>query len=138
MANDVPYFKILHAQSAALSGQLHPALEVIEEALEQIERPGWEERGFLAEALRVKGCILRLGGHVARAEAEFVASLKVSRQQQAKSWELRAATSYAGLLKDQDRRKEALALLEPIYLWFTEGFGTKDLREAKAMLEELR
>ena len=138
LANDVPYFKTLHAQSAALSGQLDLALEVIEEALEQIERPGLEERGFLAEALRVKGFILQLGGDVARAEAEFVASLKVSRQQQAKSWELRAATSYAGLLKDQNRRKEALELIEPIYLWFTEGFGTKDLKEAKAMLEELR
>ena len=138
LANDVPYFKTLHAQSAALSGQLDLALEVIKEALEQIERPGLEERGFLAETLRVKGWILQLGGDLAGAEAAYRASLEVSRQQQAKSWELRAATSYAGLLKNQDRRKDALALLEPIYLWFTEGFGTKDLREAKAMLEELR
>ena len=137
LANDVPYFKTLHAQSAALSGQLDLALEVIEEALEQIERPGLEERGFLAEALRVKGWILQLRGNLAGAEAMFRSSLEASRQQQAKSWELRAATSYAKLLNDQDRRKEALELLEPIYLWFTEGFDTKDLKEAKAMLEEL-
>ena len=138
LGTDVPHYKNMHAQSAALSGQFEIALKVVDEALEQIERPGWEERGFLAEALRVKGCILQLGGDVVRAEAEFVASLEVSRQQQAKSLALRGATSYAGLLKDQNRRNEALSLLEPIYLWFTEGFGTKDLTEAKAMLEELR
>jgi len=128
----------MHAQSAALSGRRDIALNLIEEALEQIERPGWEEKCIYAEALRVKGWILQLGGDLERAEAQFRASLKVSREQQAKSWELRAATSYAKLLKDQDRRKEALKLLEPIYLWFTEGFDTKDLEAAKSMLEELR
>ncbi|MEK6209390.1 MAG: AAA family ATPase [Pseudomonadota bacterium] len=138
LAVDIPYYKTLHAQSAALSGRRDVALTLIEEALEQIERPGWEEKCIYAEALRVKGWILQLGGDEARAEAEFVASLEVSCQQQAKSWELRAATSYARLLKSQNRRKEALELLEPIYLWFTEGFDTKDLKEAKAMLVELR
>ena len=135
---DLPHFKTLHARSAALSGQIDLALKIIEEALEQIARPGWEERGFLAEALRVKGWILQLQGNQAGAEAEFLASLEVSRQQQAKSWELRAATSYAKMLKSQNRRKEALAVLEPTYLWFTEGFGTRDLTEAKALLEALR
>jgi predicted ATPase len=138
LATDVPYFKTLHAQSAALSGQLELALKIVEEALEQIERPGWEERGFLAEALRVKGWILQLRGDAERAEAEFRASLEVSRQQQARSWELRAATSYAGLLKNQGRRREALDLLKPIYDWFTEGRSTRDHIDAAALLAGLQ
>jgi tetratricopeptide (TPR) repeat protein len=137
LAIDIPYYKTLHAQSAGLSGQRGVALNLIEEALEQIERPGWEEKCIYAEALRVKGWILQLGGDLAGAEALFRASIDVSRQQQAKSWELRAATSYAKLLKDQDRRKEALELLEPIYDWFTEGFDTSDLKDSKRVLEEL-
>jgi tetratricopeptide (TPR) repeat protein len=135
---DIPYYKTLHAQSAALLGRRDVALNLIDEALEQIERPGWEEKCIYAEALRVKGWILQLGGDLAAAEAEFRASLKVSREQQAKSWELRAATSYAKLLKDQDRRKEALALLKPIYNWFTEGRSTRDHIEAAALLASLR
>ena len=138
LAIDVPYYKTLHAQSAALSGQHDVALNLIEEALEQIERPGWEEKCIYAEALRVKGWILQRGGDLERAEAEFRASLEVSRQQQAKSWELRAATSYAGLLKDQDRRKEAFDLLNPIYNWFTEGRSTRDHIDAAALLANLR
>jgi predicted ATPase len=134
---DIPYFKTLHAQSAALSGQRDVALNLIEEALEQIERPGWEEKCIYAEALRVRGWILDLGGDLAGAETAFRASLEASRQQQAKSWELRAAISYAGLLKDQERRREALDLLKPIYDWFTEGFDTKNLKEAKSLLDEL-
>ena len=137
LAIDIPYFKTLHAQSAALSGRHDVASTLIEEALEQIERPGWEEKCIYAEALRVKGWILQLAGNLAGAEAAFSASLEASRQQQAKSWELRAATSYAELLRDQDRRKEALELLEPIYGWFTEGFDTSDLKDAKRLLEEL-
>ena len=135
---DVPYYKTLHAQSAALSGWLDVALNLIEEALEQIERPGWEEKCIYAEARRVKGWILQLGGDLDRAEVQFRASLEVSRQQQAKSWELRAATSYAGLLKDQGRRREALDLLKPIYDWFTEGRSTRDHIEAAALLANLR
>lgn len=135
---DVPYYKTLHAQSAALSGQHDVALNLIEQALEQIERPGWEEKCIYAEALRVRGWILQLGGDLAGAEAAFRSSLEVSRQQQAKSWELRAATSYARLLKDQGRRREALDLLKPIYDWFTEGRSTRDHIDAAALLASLR
>jgi predicted ATPase len=138
LETDVPYFKTLYAQSAALSGQLDVALKIVQEALDQIERPGFEERGFLAEALRVKGWILQLRGDQAGAETELLASLEVSRSQQAKSWELRGATTYARLLADQERREEAHELLARIYDWFTEGFDTKDLRDARAMLQELR
>ena len=72
-----------------------------------------------------------------KAESHFTAALAIARRQQAKSWELRAATSYARLMRDQGRVREAHDLLAPVYGWFTEGFGTKDLQEAEALLEEL-
>ena len=73
----------------------------------------------------------------AKAEACFEHALAVARQQQAKSWELRAATSMARLWRDQGKRDEARDLLAPVYGWFTEGFDTLDLKEAKALLGEL-
>ena len=73
----------------------------------------------------------------AKAEAYFERALAVARQQQAKSWELRAAMSMARLWRDQGKVQEARELLAPVYGWFTEGFDTRDLKEAKALLEEL-
>jgi predicted ATPase len=73
----------------------------------------------------------------AKAQACFERALAVARQQQAKSWELRAAMSMARLWRDQGKRDEARELLAPVYGWFTEGFDTRDLREAKALLDEL-
>jgi len=73
----------------------------------------------------------------AKAQAYFERSLAVAREQQAKSWELRAATSMARLWRDQGKRDEAHDLLAPIYGWFTEGFDTLDLKEARALLDEL-
>ena len=73
----------------------------------------------------------------AKAEAYFERALTVSRQQQAKSWELRAATSLARLRRDQGNPHQARELLAPVYGWFTEGFDTRDLKEAKALLEGL-
>ena len=73
----------------------------------------------------------------AKAEGYFQRALTVARQQQAKSWELRAATSLARLWRDQGKRDEARELLAPVYGWFTEGFDTRDLKDAKALLEEL-
>ena len=72
-----------------------------------------------------------------RAEAYFERALAVARQQQAKSWELRAAMSMARLWRDQGKREEARELLAPVYGWFTEGFDTLDLKEAKTLLDEL-
>jgi predicted ATPase len=72
-----------------------------------------------------------------KAEACFARALAVARQQQAKSWELRAAMSMARLWRDQGKRDEARDLLAPVYGWFTEGFDTRDLKEAKALLDEL-
>jgi predicted ATPase len=71
------------------------------------------------------------------AEASFRDAIALARRQEAKLWELRASTSLAGLWRDQGKRTEARGLLAPIYCWFTEGFDTSDLKEAKALLEEL-
>jgi predicted ATPase len=73
----------------------------------------------------------------AKAQAYFERALAVARQQQAKSWELRAAMSMARLWHDQGKREEARELLAPVYAWFTEGFDTLDLKEAKKFLDEL-
>ena len=73
----------------------------------------------------------------AKAEAYFQCALAVARAQHAKSWELRAATSMARLWRDQGKRDEARELLAPVYGWFTGGFDTLDLKEAKALLEKL-
>jgi predicted ATPase len=74
---------------------------------------------------------------VAKAEAYFERALAVAREQQAKSWELRAAMSMARLWRDQGKRDEARDLVAPVYGWFTEGFDTLDLKEAKALLDAL-
>jgi predicted ATPase len=75
--------------------------------------------------------------HAARAEGNFERALAVARSQEARSWELRAAMSMARLWRDQGKRAEAHDLLAPIYSWFTEGFDTLDLQEAKALIDEL-
>ena len=92
-----------------------------------------------AEVHRVAGEIALMSPEpdAAKAQAYFERSLAVAREQQAKSWELRAATSMARLWRDQGKRDEAHDLLAPIYGWFTEGFDTLNLKEAKALLEEL-
>ena len=79
----------------------------------------------------------RSGWDIAAAEADFERALAVARAQQAKSWELRAAMSMARLWRDQGRRDETRELLAAVYGWFTEGFDTLDLKQAKALLDEL-
>jgi predicted ATPase len=98
-----------------------------------------KERWFEAEANRIAGEIaLRAPGpDDAKAQEYFERALAVARQQQAKSWELRAAMSLARLWRDQGKVQQARELLAPVYGWFTEGFDTRDLKEAKALLEEL-
>jgi predicted ATPase len=78
-----------------------------------------------------------VGALASKAENVFLPSLSVAREQQAKSWELRAATSMARLWSDQRKREEAHELPAPVYGWFTEGFDTRDLKEAKILLDEL-
>ena len=133
----MPYLRAVLAEGLALSGDLDGGLSLIEDSLTQIARPGWEERCHLAEILRLKGWMLQQQGKLAAAEENYLASLDVAREQQAKSWELRTSTSLARLWQSQGKREEALDLLKPVYDWFTEGFDTKDLKQAKALLEEL-
>ena len=121
----------------ALTGDLDNALQLIDEQIVQIERPGWEERLCYAEILRLKGWMLSLKGDLEGAEQNFLASLDWARRQQAKMWELRTSTSLARLWQSQGKRQDAYELLAPVYGWFTEGFDTKDLLEAKSLLAEL-
>jgi class 3 adenylate cyclase/predicted ATPase len=132
-----PYLKTVLARGLVQLGDLDGALDLIEEVIAQIERPSWEERWYYAETLRIKGWLLSRKGDLTGAERCYIASLDWARQQQAKSWELRTAASYARLMRDEGRVGEAYELLAPIYAWFTEGFATKDLKDAKALLDEL-
>ena len=125
------------AEAMVLTGDLDNALQLIDEQIVQIERPGWEERLSYAEILRLKGWMLSLKGDLEGAERNFLASLDWARRQQAKMWELRTSTSLARLWQSQGKRQDAYELLAPVYGWFTEGFDTKDLQEAKALLAEL-
>src|SRR3569832_2678002 len=97
----------------AVTGDLDGALGLIDEQIIQIERPGWEERLAYAEVLRLRGWMLSLKGDLEGAERNFLASLDWARRQQAKSFELRTATSLARLRQSQGRRQDAYALLAP-------------------------
>ena len=132
-----PYIRSRLGEALALSGDVEGGLSHVDAMLEQISRPGWQERGHLAEILRLKGWMLSLKGDFAGAEKNYLASFDWAREQQAKSWELRTATSLARFWQRKRKRKEACELLAPVYSWFTEGFDTRDLKEAKALLEEL-
>jgi predicted ATPase len=117
-------------------GQPDDARRCIDDAIEKVERS--KEKWCEAEVHRIAGEIaLKSQPDAAKAEKHFERALAVARQQQAKSWELRAAMSMARLWRDQGKRDEARELLTPVYGWFTEGFDTLDLKEAKALLEEL-
>ena len=121
----MPYYRATLAEGLALSGDLEGGLRLIEDSLTQIARPGWEERSHLAEVLRLKGWMLQRQGKLAAAEDNYLASLEVAREQQAKSWELRTSTSLARLWQSQGKGKEAYDLLASVYNWFTDGFDTK-------------
>jgi class 3 adenylate cyclase len=131
-----PYVQSRLGEALALDGDVEGGLSHVDAMLEQISLPGWQERSHLAEILRLKGWMLSLKGDFAGAEQNYLASLDWAREQEAKSWELRTATSLARMWQAQGKRKEAYDLLAPIYGWFTEGFETKDLIEAKALIAE--
>ncbi|MGE0825006.1 MAG: hypothetical protein AB7G75_34955 [Candidatus Binatia bacterium] len=154
-----PYFLAILAETYGKTGQAEDALKVVKEAMACIHETG--QRNYEAELYRLKGELtLRAGEKGQRekgeeanlpnptyqslnpdphgeAEACFLKAIDIARQQHAKSWELRAATSLARLWQQQDKRAEAHTLLSEVYTWFTEGFETKDLQEAKALIEEL-
>ena len=123
------------ARAYAALGQFDDAWCSIREAMTAIETT--KEKWCEAEANRVAGEIALLSPEPSKAEAYFQRSLEVARQQQAKSFELRAAMSLARLWRDEGKLQQARELLAPVYGWFTEGFDTRDLKEAKTLLEVL-
>jgi predicted ATPase len=134
----VPYLKAALAEALALQGSWDTGLEMIEECLEQIERPGWQERSHLAEVLRLKGWMLMGCGRGEEAEGPLSAAIDWAQKQHAKSWELRASTTLAKLLATRGQPDDAREALAPIHDWFTEGFDTHDLQAARSVLESLR
>jgi predicted ATPase len=133
----LPFIQSCLARAHAASGQYDDAWQWIDRSLNAVEASG--ERWCEAEVHRTAGEIALNSSDpdTAKAQAHFERALKIARAQQARSWELRAATGLARLWRDQGRRTEARDLLAPIYNWFTEGFDTLDLREAKALLDNL-
>jgi len=130
-------YLVLLAEAAGHTGQVAAGLRLLAEALAAFEASG---RGdLLAEAYRLQGTLLlrQAAPDTPQAEACFQHALDVARRQQARSWELRAAMSLARLWQQQDKRAEARQFLAEVYGWFTEGFDTLDLQEARALLEAL-
>jgi predicted ATPase len=127
---------VLASTHAAL-GNFDDARRCIAEAMTTLETN--KEKWFEVEVNRIAGEIALKSAppHTAKAEKYFERALSVARQQQTKSCELRAAMSVARLWRDQGKLQQARELLAPVYGWFTEGFDTRDLKEAKALLEEL-
>ena len=133
----VPWYLSTLARAYAKLGQFDDAWRCIDEAMTAVETT--KETWCEAELNRTGGEIALMAPDpdAAKAEVYFESALAVARQQQAKSWELRAAMSMARLWRDQGNRDEAHDLLAQVYGWFTEGFDTLDLKEAKALLDEL-
>jgi predicted ATPase len=129
----LPQLALAHAEL----GRSEEAKQCISEAMTAVETT--KERWSEAEANRIAGEVtLKLPERDARkAEEYFERALVVARAQQAKSWELRAATSLAHLWRSQGKQQQAREVLAPVYGWFTEGLDTRDLKEAKALLHEL-
>ncbi len=130
-------FLALLAEAYGKAEQVEHGLRTVAEGLAFVERT--EERFYEAELYRLQGELLlqQSPDNATEAAACFHRALDVSRNQTAKSWELRAATSLARLWQEQDKIAEARGLLAPVYDWFTEGFDTADLKDAKALLDQL-
>jgi predicted ATPase len=130
----VPLFLTLLAEALTLAGKMEEALAALDDALAKAAVTG--ERGWDAEIHRLCGEFTARLPHPdpAKAEESFRTALAIAREQGTRGYELRAATSLARLWREQGRRAEARDLLAPVYGWFTEGFDTQDLKEAKALL----
>jgi predicted ATPase len=131
----VPYFISLLAAACEIAGQVGEGLTLLDDALAIVESTG--ERWFAAELNRHKGQLLLRQGHSDAAEVLYRKALSIPEAQGAKLWELRAAASPARLWREQGRGVEARDLVASVYGWFNEGFDTADLKEAKALLDEL-
>jgi len=130
-----PFYIALLAQACEIGGQIEEAMTLLDDALQIVENTG--ERWFAAEVNRHKGELLLRQGHCEAADKLYRKALSIAEEQEAKLWELRAAMSIVRLRRDQGKRDEARDLLAPIYGWFTEGFETRDLKEAKSLLDDL-
>ena len=126
---------ILLAEACSKLGRTTEGLNYLTEADQIIETTN--ERFHEAELHRVRGDLFQRMGNLAGAGRSYQEAIAVAKRQSAKVFELRASTSLARLWRDQGKRKEARDLLAPVYSWFTEGFDTLDLREAKALLDAL-
>ena len=133
----IPWWLSNLATAYAALGKFDEAWRSVAEATNIVETT--KERWWEADVHRTAGEISLMSPQpdAARAEAHFERALAVARQQQAKSWELRAAVSLARLSRSQGKPQQARELLAPVYGWFTEGHDTSDLKEAKALLDEL-
>jgi TolB-like protein/predicted ATPase/class 3 adenylate cyclase len=131
----MPYHVALLAAACEVAGQVEEALTLLDDALQMVQRTG--ESWFAAELNRHKGQLLLRQGHSKAAQELYRKALAIAGGQEAKLWELRAVVSLARLLRDQGRRGEARDLLASVYDWFTEGFDTPHLKDAKALLDEL-
>jgi predicted ATPase len=131
----VPFFLTTLAEVYGMAAQADEGLKRLAEAAKIIEAT--QERWAEAEMHRLRGTLLLSMNERAPAEDSFRLALTVAQQQNAKFWELRAATSLVRLWRDQGKRQQAHDLLAPVYRWFTEGFNTLDLKEAKTLLNEL-
>lgn len=130
----LPWCLVSLAEAYGKACHIEEGPTALNEALRWVEKN--EERHIEAELYRLKGQLLQQlsSDNQTAVETCFHQSLDIARQQQAKSWELRAAISLARLWRQQGKRQEALDLLAPVYGWFTEGFDTADLREARSLL----
>jgi predicted ATPase len=126
------------AQPYDAAGHIDEALSLVIDPLRWIKLAG--DRWFEAELYRLRAELLLRSAQRDQSEPEtsFLKALEVAGAQSAKMWELRAATSLAHLWRSQGRYAEAYDLLAPVYGWFTEGFDTRDLKNARAVLDELR
>ena len=133
-----PYYLARLAEALGKAGQVDEALSALDEAIESSRRsavPYWD-----SELQRRKGELLLAAngaGQAAAAEACFRRAIEIAQGQSAKSLELRAVTSLGRRLAEQGQNRQARDLLAPVYGWFTEGFETADLKDAKALLDEL-
>jgi predicted ATPase len=130
-----PFVLSILAEALRRRGDYQEAHAAIRQGLDTMNASG--ERMWHAELHRIHGLVQLAENEPEECEASFEEALRVARQQQAKSLELRAATSLARLWGEQARRTEARELLAPVYGWFAEGFDTADLKDAKTLLDQL-
>jgi predicted ATPase len=132
----IGYLRALQAEALALSGDMAAADKLLDESIARIT--AGEDRCHYAEVLRLKGWLLARQGRPDEARERLEAALAVARAQNARSWELRTATTLAGILAECGDHVRAFDLLSGIHGWFSEGFATRDLKNAQALLDELR